>query len=122
LRSSILFAWSFLALAGCTRTISFNLPRVETFDIYVYVGGRAAEHCQMLPDDAKFMALNNWLRSNAQGWTFTPNTYVPGVLVSGKTFSINFQRSAAILNYAGGEYSHVVDPSQYQYLVCSGRT
>jgi len=74
------------------------------------------------PRSEKYLKLSAWLSANSKGWEATPASYVPALVVSGAGLSINFLKGGAIVNYAAGQYSHAVDPSQYEFLRCANHT
>lgn len=112
-------AWWWVAvLTGCSQNVSFSLPSEELLGVVVYENGAPIQQCEIPAGSAKQKALAHWLQQNTGDWSATPATYVPGVLVAGNDFSINFLGNSVILNYAGGQYAHKVNPNEYEYLRC----
>jgi hypothetical protein len=52
--------------------------------------------------NGQYLALKNWLQNNTVGWQNTPVSYVPKLLFSSDTISINVMESVVIVNYKNG--------------------
>jgi hypothetical protein len=110
-----------VAAAGCT--VSVTLPPGESLDLMVYSECRVVERCKVPPGDDRYKRLDAWLKAHSDGWSFDIGDYVPGTLVLGSHFRLNFMRSgAAILGLEYREYSREVEASEYAYLRCHGGT
>ena len=114
--------WWGAILTGCSQTIVFNVSPAETLRVSVYSKGRPVQECAIAPGSPQQQKLSAWLSKNTEAWAATPATYVPGVKVSGENFSVNFLGTGVILNYAHGQYSRSANPSEYEFLLCDGRT
>ena len=114
-----LLAASALALSGCTQSIHFILPP-GPLRLSFTVNGVASRSCSISQDSKQYKALSIWLSEHQGGWQGSLVTYVPSVVVTGNGFSLNFLNSAAVLNYAGNQFTHQVSPSDYAFLVCAG--
>jgi len=115
------FVWTIL---GCTALLSacdvaLTLPETEPLSLQVHKKGSPVAECKLLPGTPNFQKLASWLSNNKTGWSPTPATYIPGVYITGSKFSINFLGTFVIVNYADGQYSHSVSPSEYEFLQCS---
>jgi hypothetical protein len=102
---------------GCDSDIHFDLPKNETLKLHVYSGGGPLVEKELAPSSKENQQLALWLAANTKGWSSTPASYVPGVYVTGKEFSINFLKTSVIINYAGGQYAKPVDPKEYEFLL-----
>ena len=110
---------STLALGACSQSIHFTLPR-DSLRLSFTVNGVASKDCSISEDSAQYKALSSWLSEHQGGWQSSLASYVPSVVVTGKGFNLNFINSAAVLNYAGNQFTHQVSPSDYAFLVCAG--
>jgi hypothetical protein len=125
LKSTVIFlacAIFVMVAAGCMKDMRFELPPNETLTVLVYGGGRPLTERQITPLSKEHHLLAVWLAANSRGWSPTPATYVPGVYVKGKGFSINFLKSMVIINFQEGQYIKSVDPKSYEFLLENSRT
>lgn len=113
--------WWAAIILGFSKNITFSVPASETLGVQVYGAGRPNAQCQIISGSKEQDKLAAWLAQNKEGWKATLATYVPGVLVSGNDFSINFLGSSVILNYESGQYAHSIEPKQYEFLLCGNR-
>ena len=105
-------------LVGCSNKLSINLLPSETLNLSTPMHGAEKSTCLIAPGTLQHKELENWLSENRGGWQSTPASYVPGTVVSGSNFSLNFVGSIAIVNYSGGQYSHPAKPADYEFLKC----
>ncbi len=110
--------WSMALLSGCSRTIEISVNTSEALHVSVYSQNMPNKECVIVSGSKEHEALVQWFAQNAKNWSATPATYVPGVSISGKEFSINFIGSAAVLNYGEGQYSHSASPAEYLVFNC----
>jgi hypothetical protein len=115
--STVLCIAAIVLGAGCSRTVQFELPKGEVLKLLVYSDGRPRAERELIPSSKEYGQLSLWLQANSKGWSPTPASYVPGVYVSGKAFSINFLKASIIINYSGGQYTKRVDPKEYEFLL-----
>ena len=81
--------------------------------------GVTPKDCTISQDSEQYRTLSTWLSEHQDGWQSSLVTYVPNVVVIGQGFNLNFLGSAAVLNYAGKQFTHQVSPSDYAFLVCA---
>ena len=105
-------------VAGCTQDLSLTLPPDAQLKLSSHVHGSPTETCSIAHGSPQYQALEKWLNQNRGGWQTTPATYVPGKVVSGPDFTLNFIGSLVIANFAGGQYSHSIVPTDYGFLQC----
>ena len=115
---AIIFSW--LVVTGCSKNIYFELPADE--ELTVTNNDTSRSECVIAPDSEIHRKLSNWLLQNTDGWKSTPASYMPGLIVKGADFSLNYLDELVILNYEGGQYSHKVQSNEYQFLGCEVRT
>ena len=108
-----------MVLSGCARSIHFTLPR-GPLSLSFTVNGAQTKQCAISQDSEQYKALSAWLGAHQDDWQSSVATYVPGIVVTGDGFNLNFLQSAAILNHAGSQFTHQVSPSEYAFLVCAG--
>jgi hypothetical protein len=108
--------------AGCKSDVRFELPANESLKLLLYGGGKPLTEREILPSSKEHSLLAAWLVVNREGWSPTPATYIPGVYVRGKEFSINFLQTNVIINFRGGQYIKSVNPKDYEFLLESSRT
>jgi hypothetical protein len=65
-------------------------------------------------------AIRGWLDDHQTGWEQSVVTFVPGVMICGRDFTLNFLGDGAILNYEQGQFVRSVDPDIYSILACVG--
>ena len=69
-----------------------------------------------------YQKLHTWLKQNERGWSSTPASFMPGIIVKGDKFSINFLRDIVILNYTdpygnSHQLTKNCDPNDYAFLL-----
>jgi len=111
-------AWWSLLVTGCSHTVNYTLPTTEQLKVHIYAQGRPIQECEISPTSEQYKKLSIWLNQNRADWSATPATYVPGVLISGTKFSINFIGNSTIINYEAGQYSHATTPKDYEFVRC----
>jgi hypothetical protein len=103
-------------LAGCNDELAWSLPN----EALVLQGpGRS---CTISPDSPQYKNLSAWVSRNRSEWSSSPASYVPGIIVRGSNFTINFLDSVVVVNHAGGQFTHRVSPSEFAFLSCSSGT
>ena len=107
---------SLFFLVSCKIDLDKITERDESLTVHIYESGRPSNEYTLSQGDEKYHKLMLWIKSNKSGWSSTPATYVPRVLVSSKTFSLNFVGESAVLNYSDGQFVKKVDPSEYDFL------
>lgn len=116
--SSLLFiAFVILSVAGCKSEVNLQPPKNETLKLLVYGGGKPLKERELSPSSKEYEHLMSWLAANREGWSPTVVTFVPGVYVSGKDFSINFLKTSAIINFREGQYIKDINPKDYEFLL-----
>ena len=103
-------------LSGCQKTLDWSLPN-EALKLE-----RGGQTCTISPSSAQFRDLSHWLAKNPSGWSSSPASYVPAVMLRGSNFSVNFVNSLVVVNYPGGQFTHEVSPSDYAFLTCNAGT
>jgi hypothetical protein len=104
-------------LAGCEKELSLALP-AEPVMLQRYERGRPVEACEISPESPQFASLAAWISKNGDGWSSSPASYAPGVLVSGRNFSINFLSSLVVVNYPGGQLTRKASSNEAAFLNC----
>jgi len=103
-------------LMGCQTSLDWSLPN-EPLKL-----DRGGQTCTISPSSRQFKDLSDWLAKNRSGWSSSPASYVPAVMVRGSNFSMNFVNSLVVVNYQRGQFTHEVSPSDYAFLTCSAGT
>ena len=103
-------------LGGCETSLDWSLPN-EALKLQW-----GDETCSILPSSRQFKALSNWLAQNQTGWSSSPASYMPAVVVTGSNFSVNFLGSMVVVNYPGGQFTRKVSPNEYAFLTCNTGT
>ncbi|MDR2212524.1 MAG: hypothetical protein LBE21_02710 [Pseudomonadales bacterium] len=115
---SLLFAA--LCLAGCDRDRDFPVERFDTASLTLSLYSIDGEvTCTLERNSPQYDQLRAWVIKNQQGWQFAPATYLPGKVVSGSGFRLNFLDTMAILDYSGGQFALPVEPDEYAFLSCT---
>jgi hypothetical protein len=108
-----------IVVAACTQELPLRLALGEPLKLsYQEHDYAPATNCVIAPNSPQYQALEKWLSQNKSGWQTTPATYIPGKVVSGSGFTLNFLNSIVIANFSGGQYSHSTNPSEYRFLQC----
>ena len=116
-RGAVVGVVSCALLAGCDKELSLALP-AEPVKLQRYEQGRPVEACDISPDSPQFKSLAAWISNNKDGWSSSPASYVPGVLVSGRNFSVNFLSSLVVVNYPGGQLTRKASANEAAFLNC----
>lgn len=106
-----------LIMGGCSARPDLSLPKDETFTVFVYEGARRVRQIELKPGSEAHRRLIAWAGESGRGWSPTPVTYAPGILVRGSSFSLNFGASQVIFNSKEGQFSRRVEPREYQFLL-----
>ncbi|MBI1424772.1 MAG: hypothetical protein GC149_15105 [Gammaproteobacteria bacterium] len=109
----ILFAF---VLVSCTIDTAKFIDPNETLQVYIYGTELNTEEYLLNPGGEKYNKFISWVRNNKEGWSSTPASYVPGILVSGKSFTMNFMDNTVLVNYADGQFTKKIDPTEYEFL------
>jgi hypothetical protein len=110
------------SLVGCTRDLAFALPKSQPLNLAIYSDGRPLEKCTIAPGSKQFVSLETLLASYPAGWKPSPATYVPGVLVTGSGFSINFSHEFAVVSSGRTQLTHSIPHGAYAFLRCKDDT
>ena len=103
-------------LSGCQKSLDWSLPN-ESLKME-----RGGQTCTISPSSTQFKELSDWLAGNRGGWSSSPASYVPNVMLRGSNFSVNFVNSLVVVNYRGGQFTHDISPSDYAFLACNSGT
>ena len=109
--------WSSM-LTGCAHTLDLTLPATDPLKVQIHRNGRPLQECEIAPSSEQYKQLATWLSQNREVWSATPASYVPGVMISGPSFSINFLGGGAIVQYEKGQFSHPAKPKDYEFVRC----
>ncbi len=117
-RSAVILTTLFaplLFVAACsvaTRTV--DVPKLGPANqVEIYEGGKPVLDRPVVAGSAEERAVSSWLRSHADGWQLTLNTYAPGRSVRGENFNLNFVKGRCVLNYRAndkGDWVQVIRP------------
>src|SRR5699024_6970858 len=103
---------SLRVFAGCSKPLDLALPKDAALKPTVNPLGvslnKPATTCSISPGSARFKQLETLLAANRGGWESSLATYLPGVVVTGKGFPINFQHGIAVVNFAKGQYTRSI--------------
>ena len=71
-------------------------------------------------DSVYYVKLERLIKNNLKGWHYTPATYISGIVVAGKEFTLNFLNGTAIINYKDGDeykqYYKKIEFEEYKFL------
>lgn len=107
---------SLLLLVSCKIDTEKITERHESLKVFIYEYGRPSYEYTLSQSDEKYHKLMLWIKNNQYGWSPTPATYVPRVLISSKTFSVNFIGESVVINYADGQFIKKVDQNEYEFI------
>lgn len=103
-------------LVSCKIDTDKIINANETLKVSVYGTGIDIKEYWLHPGDEKYNQFISWVKSNKEGWNSTPATYVPKLLVSGKSFTFNFMGAGVVVNYEDGQFTKKIDPKDYEFL------
>ena len=109
---------SVLCLVSCTHELPLSVFEVQKLKLYVYSKDGGVT-CSLERGSPQYERLRRWVEQNREGWKPSPATYIPGKVVSGDGFGLNFLNNFAVFNYAGGQYTHTAPPEEHQFLSCN---
>jgi hypothetical protein len=103
---SLLIILFLCTLAGCKAEVVNAFKNAGELQLVV-----PGQSTQAIHKDSKlFNWLSSWLESHQDAWSSSPASYVPGYLVRGDDFHLNFNEGFAVLNYEDpkGKYHQFV--------------
>ena len=83
-----------------------NLENSRTpYRVLLYDGGHIVIDHTLAPGSAQEQAVAEWLRTHSTGWKpdLDLNTYVPGRMVKGERFTLDFRGKFCVLNHETGK-------------------
>lgn len=78
---------------------SAHFQENEEITVLVYDGGSIEKEIVIPPHSDLHTKLNDWLRSNSDGWNHSLVTYIPGIYFRSKGVGLNILGHGAIVNY-----------------------
>ncbi len=114
-------AVSLLLLAACEKTVTFQIPLDEDLKLTIHDTGPGiitAQECMLEAGSDEIDKIATWLNANKDDWEPSVVTFVPGVMVRGPDFTLNFLGDGAILNYEKGQFTSPSGSSFYSNLRC----
>ncbi|MGH1431419.1 MAG: hypothetical protein ACRBB4_09900 [Neptuniibacter sp.] len=67
---------------------------------------------------AHYIEMQNWFKSNKDGWSKSPASYVPKILVKGKAFTAIFLDEIVVVNIDSKQYVRKIDNKISIYGLC----
>ena len=90
--------------------------KADEFRVHVYESGEHVREYKILRGTEKYLQFENWARENKWGWSPTPATYVPGIVVSGGGHVFNFVGESVVVNNLDGQYSKDISRNEYEFF------
>ncbi len=117
------FQWLMLifllaTLSGCDRPIEFEMPLSEDIELEVRHEGKMPSRCTLEAESSSITRIADWLQDNQGGWERSVVSFVPGVMIRGRDFTLNFLGDGVILNFERGQFTHSIDATVYSHLKC----
>ncbi|MBU2706797.1 hypothetical protein KCM76_12460 [Zooshikella marina] len=106
-----------LLLISCKVGTEVFIDIAETYTVSINESGKHTKKYTINPGSEKHAKLVAWLKQNNSDWDPTPASYVPGLVVEGTGFSLNFMRTGVILNCKEGQFTKSVKLEDYEYLL-----
>ena len=103
-------------LAACSANPDEAFTDTDVFIVQIHESGRNLREYTIKRGTEKFSKFEKWTQENEWGWSLTPATYVPGVVVRGGDYVFNFIGDAVVVNNPDGQYSKDIRKSEYAYL------
>ena len=107
-----------LICAGCTTTSPIEFATGETLSVVIITDSREPTRFTLLPTDARYVKLHQWLARNQSGWApYLGTTPGRGVLVTGVNLRLQFLDSAVLACQTKGAcLSRPVRQEDYEFL------
>ena len=115
--NKLLIIFLALCLISCRQNIGHHLDELESFSVEVYDGSGSTRKFEISAGSENYESLRKWLSENEQGWTKSPASYVPGVVVSYDKTQLNFINNVVVLNNENGQYTKPADREDYGFLL-----
>jgi hypothetical protein len=106
-----------ISLSACSGDLEEAFRNTDEFIVQIHHSGKNVKEYKIKRGTEKFIQFKKWTQENEWGWSLTPATYLPGVVVRGGDYVFNFIGDAVILNNADGQYSKDIRKSEYEYLL-----
>jgi len=106
-----------LAIAGCSRSISIELP-AHSLTVLVYSQDKVTQRCAIAPGTDKYKKLSQLMQQNASGWHRRSTNYVPSIVVIGPNINLYFTDDSVVESGSSGEYSRPISGDAYRFLEC----
>ena len=105
-----------LFLSACSANVDKAFENSDEFIVQIYKSGIQIREYKLLKNTEKYLKFENWARKNKWGWSLTPATYAPGVVVRGGGYVFNFVGESVVVNNPDGQYSKEIKESEYEFF------
>lgn len=105
-----------LFLAACQQDISSVIQTEDTLTLQVYEPHSPVFTTTIAKGSDAYSALVEWAQHNHEGWSPSITTYVPHVLIIGRTFQLNITSSKAIYGHNTEQYEKPISAQDFEAL------
>lgn len=92
-----------MSVTACT--LDFPLPEEEPIRLAIFQQGRVIGQRRLDSTDSVRLAVNHWLATNPDGWSYAFATRDPRIYMRGKNFYINVSESEVAVKYCRGIFN-----------------
>ena len=105
-----------LSLSACSANLDEAFEKTDEFIVQILESGKNIKEYKIRRGTEKYLKFEKWARDNEWGWSPTPATYVPGVVVKSGDYHFNFIGDGVVLNNPEGQYSKDINKNEYEYF------
>ena len=77
-----------------------------------------AEKALIDPSSSQHKLIAGWFKNNQKGWSTSPASYVPGIVIQGPDFTINVLDRIIVVNDGKAQYVKKIEGKNYFYRLC----
>jgi hypothetical protein len=106
-----------LLLASCKIDTGSLINAPEAYTVRITKNGEPTREYIVNPGTGTHAKIVSWLTNNNSGWSQTPATYIPGVVVIAKEFQLNYLNETVIINCKEGQFVKSTKKMDYEFLL-----
>ena len=109
-----LIVWLLFLLIGCSTENEFYLEIKEP----VLLKCKSGEMRTLELSSPLHKSMVDWFYKNRRGWRESPASYVPGVMIIGKDFTINVLDEMIVVNSKSSQYVKIIASDSFYHKLC----
>jgi hypothetical protein len=106
-----------LFLVSCKIDTGALINVKEQYTVRININSEPTREYIVSPGSGTHAKIVSWLTSNNTGWSQTPATYIPGVVVVAKEFQLNYLNEIVIINCKEGQFVKSTEKTDYEFLL-----